>query len=81
MVRRMDMIPERFPRGPGQVPRATVACYAVAVLAATVAVAVGLIQHTGRSVAYGIGAAIVGATLWVAIGTALALLAQIADRR
>src|SRR4051794_41937255 len=77
----MDMIPERFPRGPGQVPRATVACYAVAVLTAVVAVAVGLFEGDGRSVAEGILAAILGATLWVAIGTSIALLAQVADRR
>jgi hypothetical protein len=77
----MDMIPERFPRGPGQVPRATVACYAVAVLTAVVAIAVGLFEGDGRSVAEGILAAILGATLWVAIGTTIALLAQISDRR
>ena len=77
----MDMIPERFPRGPGQVPRATAACYAVAVLTAVVAVAIGLFEGDGRSVAGGILAAIFGATLWVAIGTSIALLAQIADRR
>jgi hypothetical protein len=77
----MDVIGERFPRGPGQVPRATAACYAAAVLTATVAVAVGLFWGTVRSVAGGILVAIGGATLWVAIGTALALLAQIADRR
>ena len=77
----MDIIPERFPRGPGQAPRATVACYAVAVLTAVVAVAVGLFEGDGRSVATGILAAIVSATAWVAIGTGLALLAQIADRR
>jgi len=77
----MDMIPERFPRGPGAIPRATVACYAVAVLTAVVAIAVGLFEGDGRSVAVGILAAIGGATLWVAIGTGLALLAQVADRR
>jgi hypothetical protein len=77
----MDMIPERFPRGPGEIPRASTACYAVAVLTAVVAVAVGLFEGDGRSVAAGILGAIVGATLWVAIGTGLALLAQVADRR
>src|SRR3954449_13512388 len=77
----MDMIPERFPRGPGEIPRAAVACYAVAVLTAVVAVAVGLFEGDGRSVAEGILAAILGATLWVAIGTSIALLAQVADRR
>ncbi len=76
----MDTIPERFARAVGQVPRATLACYAVAVLTATVAVAVGLLGGDAADVAMGILAAIAGATLWVAIGTALALLAQIADR-
>ena len=46
-----------------------------------VAVTVGLFDGTGRSMAIGLVAAIFGATLWVAIGTALSLLAQIADRR
>jgi hypothetical protein len=77
----MDIIPERFGRAPGQVPRATAACYAVAVLTAAVAVAVGLFEGTARTIAIGVLSAIVGATLWVVIGTALALLAQIADRR
>jgi hypothetical protein len=77
----MDVIGERFPRDPGGTPRATIACYAVAVLTAAVAVAAGLIEGTGRSIAGGILIAIGGATLWVAIGTGLALLAQVADRR
>ena len=77
----MDMIPERFPRGAGQIPRATVACYAVAILTAAVAIGVGLVHHTARSTAIGILSGVAGATLWVAIGTALALLAQVADRR
>lgn len=76
----MDTIPERFARAVGQVPRATLACYAVAILTATVAIAVGLLGGEARDVATGILAAIAGATLWVAIGTGLALLAQIADR-
>jgi hypothetical protein len=77
----MDVIGERFPREPGGTPRASIACYAVAVLTAAVAVAVGLFGGTGRTVAEGLLVAIGGATLWVAIGTGLALLAQIADRR
>jgi hypothetical protein len=76
----MEMIPERFPRGAGQIPRATVACYAVAILTAAVALGIGLIEGSGRSFAIGLLGAIGGATIWVAIGTALALLAQIADR-
>jgi hypothetical protein len=52
-----------------------------AVLTAVVAIAVGLFEGDGRSVAEGILAAILGATLWVAIGTSIALLAQVADRR
>lgn len=77
----METIPERFPRAPGQAPRATVACYAVAILHAAISVAIGLFGSTGRSVAYGVLAAIFGAVIWVAIGTGLSLLAQIADRR
>jgi hypothetical protein len=77
----MDTIPERLPRAPGQTSRASIACYACAVLHAAIAVTVGLFDGTGRSMAIGLVAAIFGATLWVAIGTGLALLAQIADRR
>jgi hypothetical protein len=77
----MDTIPERFPRGTGQLPRAAVAAYAMAVLAAAVSIAVGLIEGTGYSVAIGIGVAVVNAVTWTVIGTAVALLAQIADRR
>jgi hypothetical protein len=77
----MDTIPERLPRAPGQVSRAAIACYACAVLHAAIAVTVGLFDGTGRSMAIGLVAAIFGSTLWVAIGTGLALLGQIADRR
>ena len=76
----MEMIPERFPRSAGQIPRATVACYAVAVLTAAVSLGVGMFDGSARSVAIGVLGAIGGATLLVAIGTMLALLAQIADR-
>jgi hypothetical protein len=77
----MDTIPERLPRAPGQVSRAAIACYAAAILHATVAVAVGLLGNTARTVAEGILVGVFGAVLWVAIGTGLALLGQIADRR
>ena len=50
-------------------------------LTAVVAVAVGLFEGDGRSVPRASSRAILGATLWVAIGTGLALLAQVADRR
>jgi len=76
----MDMISERFARAPGQVPRATVACYAAAVLTAAVAIANGLFHGNGRSVALGLLIGAVGAVAWTALGTGLALLAQIADR-
>ena len=66
------MIPERFPRGPGEIPRATVACYAVAVLTAVVAIAVGLFEGDGRSVAVGILAAI-GLALFAANSVAAPL--------
>jgi hypothetical protein len=76
----MDMIPQRFARSAGQVPRATVACYAAAVLTAVVAIGYGMFRGNGRSVSLGLLEAAAGAILWVALGTALALLAQIADR-
>jgi hypothetical protein len=76
----MDIIGERFPRAPSQTPRAAAACYAAAVLTAAVAVAYGLFGGTGRSVAIGLLVAVGGAILWCAVGTALALLAQLADR-
>jgi hypothetical protein len=81
MVPGMDFIPERFPRGPGQVPRATIACYAAAMLTAAVAISLGLFGGTARTVAFGVLEAIAGGIAWTAMGTALALLAQIADRR
>ena len=77
----MDTIPERFPRAAGQLPRAAVAAYAMAVLTAAISLAVGLIEGTGYSIAIGIGAAVVNAAVWAVVGTAVALLAQIADRR
>ncbi len=77
----VDPTPDRFARQLGQVPRATVACYAAAILHATLSVAVGLFGGSGRTMAYGIVAAVFGAVLWVAIGTGLSLLSQIADRR
>lgn len=77
----MDTIPERFARLAGQAPRATVAAYAMAVLTAAVALTVGLIGGTAYTIAIGVGAAISSAVIWTVIGTAVALLAQIADRR
>jgi uncharacterized membrane-anchored protein len=76
----MDTIPERFGRAAGQVPRATVAAYAMAVLHAAIAVTVGLIGGEPTTIAIGLAVAITGAVLWVVVGTLLALLAQIADR-
>ncbi len=77
----MDTIPERFSRAAGQVPRATVAAYAMAVLHAAVALTAGLIEGTAFTIAVGAAAALAGAVLWVVVGTVVALLAQIADRR
>jgi hypothetical protein len=77
----MDEIPERFPRLAGQVPRAAVACYAAAILHAATAASAGLIGGSAREISIGFITAFFGAVLWVAIGTGLALLAQIADRR
>jgi hypothetical protein len=76
----MDTIPERFSRAAGQAPRATVAAYAMAVLHAAIAITVGLIGGEPTTIALGFAAAVTGAVLWVAVGTLLALLAQIADR-
>ena len=77
----MEMLTERFPRGAGQIPRATVACYAVAILTAAVSLGVGVINGGARDVCLGLLGAIAGATFWAALGTAVALLAEIADRR
>ncbi len=77
----MDTIPERFSRAAGQAPRATVAAYAMAVLHAAIAMTVGLIGGTAYTIAIGVAAAVVGAVLWVVVGTIVALLAQIADKR
>ncbi len=80
-MQRMDTIPERFSRAAGQVPRATVAAYALAVLHAAVALTAGLIGGTAFTIAVGAAAALAGAVLLVVVGTVVALLAQIADRR
>ena len=77
----MDTIPERFARAAGQAPRAAVAAYAMAILTAAVALTVGLVGGTAYTIAIGAGAAIASAVIWCVIGTIVALLAQIADRR
>ncbi len=80
-MRGMDTIPERFSRAAGQAPRATVAAYAMAVLHAAIALTAGLIGGTAYTIAIGVAAAVVGAVLWVVVGTIVTLLAQIADKR
>lgn len=76
----METISQRFARAPGQVPRAAVACYAAAVGTVAVAIGYGMFRGNGRSVSLGLLEAAAGAILWTVLGTALALLAQIADR-
>lgn len=71
---------DRFPRPAGETPRATYACYAAAVLHAATAAAIGLIEGSARDIAIGFLVAFFGAVLWCAVGTALALLAHVADR-
>ncbi len=71
---------DRFPRAAGETPRATYACYAAAVLHGATSAAAGLIEGSARDIAIGFLIAVFGAVLWCAIGTALALLAQVADR-
>lgn len=70
-----------FARAAGDTPRAAYACYAAAVLHAATSAAIGLIEGSAREIAIGFLVAVFGAVLWCAIGTGLALLAQVADRR
>jgi len=72
---------DRFPRAVGETPRAAYACYAAAVLHAATAAAIGLIEGSARDIAVGFLVAFFGAVLWSAIGSALSLLAHVADRR
>lgn len=73
-------VQQAFERQSGRPPRATVLCYGLAVLHAAVAVSYGIYGETARSVAAGLVAATALLGLWIAIGTALSLLASIADR-
>ena len=70
---------DRFPRLVGETPRAAYGCYGAAVLHAATAAAVGLIEGSARDIAIGFLVAFFGAVLWCAIGTAVALLAHVAD--
>jgi len=75
-------------RVPGRVPRAAWLCYALAFLFLVVSTFVGyfatsfdIFHHsTVRSTTAGVLVGIFGGGLWVALGTHLSLLAQIADR-
>jgi hypothetical protein len=69
-----------FPRRRGLVPRASVLCYCLAVLHAAIAVSWGIYEGDARSIGIGVVAATAAFGLWIAIGTGLALLAEIADR-
>src|SRR3954469_7399226 len=75
-----DDVADAFWRPLGSVPRATALAYAIAVLWATVHVATGIYDGGRRHVTDEILTAIYGFGLWVAIGTGIALLAQIADK-
>lgn len=77
---RVDPISERLSRPVGELPRASAACYGAAILHAAGATTYGLIDGDSRVIAIALAAAFFGAVAWVAIGTAIALLAQIADR-
>ena len=75
-----DDVARAFWRQLGSVPLATALAYAIAVLWATVHVATGLYDGGRAHVTDEILTAVYGFGIWVAIGTAIALLAQIADR-
>jgi hypothetical protein len=75
-----DDVARAFWRQLGSVPLATALAYAIAVLWATVHVATGLYDGGRRHITDEILTAVYGFGIWVAIGTAIALLAQIADR-
>jgi hypothetical protein len=75
-----DDVARAFWRQLGSVPLATALSYAIAVLWATVHVATGLYDGGRRHITDEILTAVYGFGIWVAIGTAIALLAQIADR-
>ena len=79
-----ERVNQTFPRAAGRVPRATLLCYLLSVLHAAAAVALGAFKafgDRGPSITIGclIGAA--GFGLWIALGTGLALLAEISDHR
>jgi hypothetical protein len=75
-----DRVAQTFDRPGGQVPRAAVLSYALAVVFAGAAVSFGIFEGGGRNIAMGCLAAVFGFGLWIALGTHLALHAQIADR-
>src|SRR4051794_15678802 len=74
-----DDVARAFWRPFGSVPRAAPLAYAIAVLWATVHIATGLYDGGRRHITDEILTAVYGFGVWVAIGTGLALLAQIAD--
>lgn len=76
----MDPISERLARPPGELPRAAAACYGAAILHAAGATTYGLIDGRARPIAIALAVAFFGSVLWVAVGTLIALVAQIADR-
>ena len=75
-----DDVARAFWRQLGSVPLATALAYAIAVLWATVHVATGLYDGGRAHITDEILTAVYGFGIWVALGTAIALLAQIADR-
>ena len=75
-----EQVSTAFPRRRGLVPRAAVLCYCLAVLHAASAVSWGIYEDETRTIGIGVVAATAAFGFWVAIGTALALLAEIADR-
>ena len=75
-----EQVSAAFPRRRGLTPRASVLCYCLAVLHAAIAVSWGLYEGETRDIGIGIVAATAALGLWIAIGTAIALLAQVADR-
>jgi hypothetical protein len=69
-----------FRRPLGRTPWATAFAYAIGVLHFTATVATGLWNDTRESIANGFLDGVYWLGAWVALGTIIALLAQIADR-
>src|SRR3954447_17793052 len=75
-----DEVGTMFYRAPGQTPRAATLAYLLGFLHLVAAVATGIWLGSEREIGGGILIGVFGFGLWMAIGTAVSLLARIADR-